>query len=170
MSPVRRRVYVGSNGNTTRIVRFDGKGTTVISDILISADGRRTSVPVRGNRLNPGERPTTQTRVGYGVGEAFFEITESLGIKTPIDCLCRHVRNRMNSLGPDGCRRERPQLLVSLRENAKRIRLSQKLRAIPLSIWTGLVWKVNPLDPLPGMFDEAVRMAEKKAAEKESDS
>lgn len=94
------------------------------------------------------------------VGNAFETVVRSIGINKLGGCGCGSAKGEMNRLGIAGCRRERDRLIDRLRENARRVGWMQKLIAVPLSVWTGLAFKVNPLDPLPGMFDEAVRITE----------
>jgi hypothetical protein len=98
-----------------------------------------------------------------GVGDCFEQIAESIGLRgIDMGCGtgCGLVKARMNALGPDGCRREYESLVDSLRRNKKKIGLKKQLAAIALSVWTGLAFRVDPLDPLPGMLTEAIRMAE----------
>lgn len=42
------------------------------------------------------------------------------------------------------------------------VEMSSMLQAAFWAAMTGLAFKVNPLDPIPGLFEEAIRRAEVK--------
>lgn len=93
------------------------------------------------------------------VGGNFKQLASSLGI-APSCCDCKKLMKQMDRLGAKGCREHRERLIERLRANAKTVPWLQKLLAVAPAIWNGLSFKVNPLDPIPGLFDEAVRRTE----------
>lgn len=92
-----------------------------------------------------------------GPGTEFYKITKTL--RLPFCGLCAMVLAEMNQLGTDGCERRFEYVLSRLRENAVKLRWRAKLSAVIPAIYSGLAFKVNPLDPLPGLLMEAIRLA-----------
>jgi hypothetical protein len=71
----------------------------------------------------------------------------------------------MDQWGVAGCRGEHHQEIVDrFREIASKYDWATKLKAAALAVKTGLAWKINPLDPAPGIVDESIRRAEEKEA------
>jgi hypothetical protein len=93
------------------------------------------------------------------VGTNLKKLIDSLGVEGSPGCNCESLRLEMDRLGIAGCLRERARLIAALRESAESVSWLSKLKAAGPAVWSGLVFKVNPADPIPGLFDEAVRMA-----------
>lgn len=109
------------------------------------------------------QRPVPVTRtLKEGPGTEFEKLTEKLRLRKLSNCSCNTLIRRMNQLGVSGCRRERPKLLVDMKANYSLYGTSDKLWAAFHAITTGLAFKVDPLDPLPGLLDEAIIRAEKR--------
>jgi hypothetical protein len=70
----------------------------------------------------------------------------------------------MNELGPQGCKDNRDKLLKLMRKNQKKYGWSEFVTAGVKSLTTGMIFKVNPADPLPGLLDLAISRAEKSNA------
>jgi hypothetical protein len=70
----------------------------------------------------------------------------------------------MDMLGPAWCRENKDKLVEQIKANAGKWGWTEKMANIATASWksitTGLALKINPLDPIPGLFDEAVRRAE----------
>jgi len=66
----------------------------------------------------------------------------------------------MNELGPQGCKDNRDKLLKLMRKNQKKYGWYDYLKAGTNMIVLGWIFKLNPLDPLPNLLDEAIRLAE----------
>lgn len=100
------------------------------------------------------------------VGTILKNLIESLHIPEQEGCACPQIQAAMDTLGIEGCLRERDSLISALRENAGGVSLWSKLKAITPAIVGGLTFKVNPLDPAPGLFDEAIHLATEERVKK----
>lgn len=122
----------------------------------------------RGEDLTPELCDNARIRWGLpplnpaGPGSEFKALANSLGIANAKGCDCEAIRREMDQLGVDGCRRDRDRLIASIRENAAKVSWLQKAMAVVPALLTGIAFVVDPLDPVPGLFDEAVRLAEEK--------
>lgn len=104
-------------------------------------------------------RPSKQ-RKSRGPGTELSKLLSTFGIKPRADCSCNLLINTMDSLGPAGCRQNKEKLLKLMRKNQDKYGWGSYLKAGFNAVRTGWVFKLNPLDPLPQLFDEAVRLAE----------
>lgn len=102
------------------------------------------------------------------VGTIFKSLIDGLGIDSAEGCNCEALRIEMDLLGVDGCKQQRARLISSLRKNAEKVSWLAKVKAIPPALASGLAFRVDPFDPIPGLFDEAVRRAEEKSTHAES--
>lgn len=97
----------------------------------------------------------------FGPGTEFKRIVEQeLGIQIPGCSACTNTLRKMNSLGVDGCRQKREELLEELRKNSQKVDWMKRLLAVPKAVQSGLALKVNWLDPLPDLLDLAIERAE----------
>lgn len=88
-------------------------------------------------------------------------LLESLKINPILGCDCEAFARKMDDWGVAGCRGEHyDEIVTRFREYAKKYDWRTKLRAAMLAIKTGLACKLDPLDPAPGIVDEAIRRAE----------
>jgi len=65
----------------------------------------------------------------------------------------------MDAWGVAGCRQHFDEITGRFREYAKKYDWITKARAAALAVKTGLAFKLNPLDPAPGIVEEAIRRA-----------
>lgn len=93
-----------------------------------------------------------------GVGTHLKLILTSLGLDESASCSCESWRARMDAWGPAGCRANRAAIETHLRAEAGAVGWVAKLKAGAKAAAAGLL--LNPLDPAPGLLDEAVRRAE----------
>lgn len=98
----------------------------------------------------PADRPPPD----YGPGTEFMRLTNELGLRAKGGCGCNSLKDQMNRLGVEGCRREKGRLLAALGANAEKFSWLDKLRAGAAAIAGGL-----PLT-LEGLLDEAIRRAD----------
>lgn len=95
-----------------------------------------------------------------GVGSRLWRLLESLGIQHSPDCSCVLLAATMNDLGPEGCRFHHERLLKLMRKNKKKYGWKIHFKAGLKALTSGLVFKLNPFDPLPGLLHQAIIDAE----------
>ena len=99
---------------------------------------------------------------GYGPGTELHLILESIGINPSSSCDCRGKQNLMDHWGVDGCRARFDEIVGWMKNNHERWGWRDKLAAATKAITTGLAFKLDVLDPFPGLIEEAIRRAEAK--------
>jgi len=97
-----------------------------------------------------------------GVGSEFKEIVAGLGFQPSPGCGCNSLMQQMNRAGVAGCRKSFFTFVGQLKDNGSGYGWGSMLQAAFWAAMTGLAFKVNPLDPIPGLFEEAIRRAEVK--------
>jgi hypothetical protein len=68
----------------------------------------------------------------------------------------------MNELGPEGCRTEFDKLLELMRKNQKKYGWYHHFKAGVNAVIMGWAFQFNPLDPLPGLLNKAISLAEEQ--------
>ena len=101
----------------------------------------------------PGPRPGTE----------LVRLIRSLGLHGEAGCGCGSLAARMDAWGVEGCDLRREEILARLRGNAAKLGWLDWLRAGGSAALQGLA--LNPLDPAPGLLDEAMRRARGKDGE-----
>jgi hypothetical protein len=135
---------------------------------LTDPDWRQKAVDRARRKFESAARTQTPTphAVSFspsgGPGTELFLLLVSLNIQPKLGCGCNSVKSEMNKLGPAGCRENRDSLVAKIRDNSEKYRVSEWIAAGAAAIVSGLAFKLNPIDPIPGLFDEAVCRAEKK--------
>lgn len=102
--------------------------------------------------------PVTTER--QGPGTELKKLLESLGITASENCPCNARAEEMDNLGVAGCRARREEIVSWLREGSTAWGWRDKLAAAGKAVACGLAFRLNPLDPYPGLLDEAIRRAE----------
>lgn len=96
-----------------------------------------------------------------GPGTEATLLLHSLGISPLGGCDCEGFARKMDAWGVAGCRGEHYQEIVDrFRTYATKYDWATKAKAAMLAVKTGLAWKLNPIDPAPGIVDEAIRRVE----------
>jgi orotate phosphoribosyltransferase len=108
--------------------------------------------------------PSRQSPQRGGPGTELKTLIDSLQIAEAAGCSCGVLRAEMDTLGVEGCQRHRERLIHKIRESSTRVSWLSRLKAVGPAVWSGLAFVVNPFDPIPGLFDEAVRRAQEKEA------
>jgi SAM-dependent methyltransferase len=122
---------------------------------IITAHGRLLA------RDNTGRRARLAAVLdGTGVGSHLWRLLSSLGIEHRDDCDCLAWAERMNAWGPVGCRQQRAAIVQHMRDSASHYGWGSLAAAAAKSITTGLVWRLNPLEPYGSLLDEAIRRSE----------
>lgn len=98
---------------------------------------------------------------GFGPGTEFKKIAERLGFSYKAQCSCEAMRKAMDTAGVAGCKHERANFLKSIKANAEKWGWADMATAIKNAATSGLIFKINPLDPVGSIYDAAVTAAEK---------
>ena len=88
------------------------------------------------------------------------KLYKSLGINPPENCTCRALSARMDELGPVGCREHHEELIRAMEANAEKYKWTDTLKAGFKAISKGLVFKINPINPLYSCLLIAVQRTE----------
>lgn len=97
---------------------------------------------------------------GVGPGSELRAILKELGIQEKPKCGCTERAAAMDLLGVEGCRRRFDDIVGWMREAQDKYSWGDRLKAAGNAAASGLAFKVNWLDPLPGLVEEAIRRAE----------
>lgn len=111
------------------------------------------------------DRPAKPIRlwpIGRGPGTELKAVLATLGINPAPSCDCHARAVQMDEWGVQGCRQHSEQILAWLREGQSRWGWKDKLTAAGRAVVNRLALKLNPLDPFPGLVEEAIRRAEEK--------
>lgn len=151
--------------------------TVTVSLALNSLDGRPHEqmkvIAEHGHFLRRGPALSQEDRLSKileenGVGSQLWKLLSRLGIQHHPDCSCLLLAETMNSLGPEGCNKEREKILALMHKNQDKygwnVHLLVGAKALSLSIrhpkeW-GWILTISPLDPLPGLLDKAIALTE----------
>lgn len=96
------------------------------------------------------------------VGTNLKLLINSLGLSESRICDCAVLRSEMDRLGVDGCLQNRERLIAGIRASAGKLSWRVKFKAAVPALRTGLAFRVNPFDPVPGLFDEAIRLTKRQ--------
>lgn len=116
-------------------------------DFIWAAIAFRDLAPIT---VNPPE--------GHGPGSELSAMFLSLGV--PRCTGCKISAQKMNSWGTQGCREHKEEIVVRLRERLREHGAAVRIRAAWRALCTGLAIRLNWLDPLPSLVDEAIRRSE----------
>jgi glycosyltransferase involved in cell wall biosynthesis len=93
--------------------------------------------------------------VGFGPGTELKAILKTMGIVPEKNCDCNRKAIQMDAWGVEGCKENRETIVKWIRDGAPQWKWSEKIAAGIKAAKTGLI--LNPLDPFPGLVDEAIR-------------
>lgn len=96
---------------------------------------------------------------GRGPGTELKGILAGLGIQPGRQCDCNARAVQMDRWGVSGCREHREEIIGWLRTNQGRWGWREKVTAAARAVTSGLAFRLNPVDPYPGLVDEAIRRA-----------
>jgi len=123
---------------------------------------RRLDEVGRRNRLlwtqiqNPDAKPAPAVS---GPGTELTALLASLGIAPLSNCPCKARACQMDAWGPAGCREHRAVIIGWLNESWN---WKAAAGAARQAVVSGLATRLNPLDPVGSLVDEAIRRAEAK--------
>jgi hypothetical protein len=133
---------------------------------------RTTQLPIVCGVCASGAR---QPAPEQGPGAELKQILESIGIR-PIQpgkaadgsgqgqCRCDAFAEQMNRWGVAGCRAHFLRIVAKLQTTAAEYGWGDKLKAAAMAVTNGLAFRINWLDPFPGLVEEAIRRAEEKTS------
>lgn len=110
--------------------------------------------------LGINEDPLEKIRKGNGVGSQCWKLLESLGIEHKVNCPCIRMAIVMNQWGPEGCRENKEVIVEHFQKYYKNYGWAECIKAATKSVTTGLVFKLNPLDPFGSIVEESIKRAE----------
>lgn len=115
------------------------------------------SRPVKPSRASPSLPKTTS-----GPGTELKALLTSLGFKAPCGS-CSDKAAVMDAWGVKGCRENLHILVDWLKREQVKLGWLQTIKAGTKALTNGLVFALNPIDPVPGLIEEAIRRAEAKS-------
>lgn len=95
-----------------------------------------------------------------GPGTELKALLAKIGINPKPTCPCNDTMKWMNQLGVEGCRTERMAIVNKLKAAAKNYSWTETINAASRAVVSGLAFSLNPLNPFPGLVEEAIRLAE----------
>lgn len=97
---------------------------------------------------------------GFGPGTELKNILSQIGINPSSTCDCRAKALQMDQWGIAGCKANREIIINWLREGHVKWGWGSRLTTAFRAVTTGLAFKLNPLDPFPGLVDMSIANAE----------
>jgi len=98
--------------------------------------------------------------VKLGVGTHLANLIESLGLKPMHECGCSDLQAKLDSMTIDQVVGIKNQIVAMLKIKQSSLGWVEYLKAGANSIKSGLVLKLNPLNPAQGLLEEAIRLAQ----------
>lgn len=111
------------------------------------------------NPVDYPETPIVPWPPGFGPGTELKAILRDVGITNQPGCDCNQKAEVMDRWGVSGCKDNYAQIVKWMREGAERWGWKGVFIAGAKSVLNGLAFRVNPLDPYPGLVQEAIRRA-----------
>lgn len=100
------------------------------------------------------------SNLGEGPGSCLILLFATVGVTSCCDC--RDKAKQMNEWGAKECRARREEIVGWLREKAAITSMEDWFCAAVLAVKSGIAFRLNWLDPLPSLVDEAIRRSEAK--------
>lgn len=97
----------------------------------------------------------------FGPGTELKKIFESLGIQSDGCGGCYLTLQAMDKGGAQECRERRDEFIAEIKSRRMSVTLATKIVAAGAAVLNGLAFSINWADPIPGLFDEAVKRAKK---------
>lgn len=95
-----------------------------------------------------------------GPGTELKTLLGYMGFEMQLGCSCRAKAALMDQNGTQWCREHRDEIAGWLRESYQKLGWLDLPKAVALAASSGLMLKLNVLDPFGSLVDEAVRRAE----------
>lgn len=99
-----------------------------------------------------------------GPGTEMKKLLISIGITIHLGCRCKEMMKNMDVWGVEGCKQKKDQIIMVMEESAelyswKDYVVAATLSALVLNVQV-IGFKINPLNPFPGLVDIAIYRAE----------
>jgi hypothetical protein len=113
----------------------------------------------------PDERPATPLLPWGkgGPGTELKKLLSNLGINPTAGCDCRKIAIDMDRYGVEGCEQHFEGIIAAIRGGQEKWKWGERIRAYASAAIhapaEGITFKVNPLDPFPGLVREAIKRA-----------
>lgn len=158
-SSVQRRIVIHSPAKSLDGIRefTEGQDVWFVAGL---ASGQGGMIVLSRDQRDRPKQPIKAWNKGKGPGTELKKILSSLGIEAGPTCDCRARANEMDEWGVEGCKANRQQIIDWMREGQERWGWKDKWTGAARAVMSGLAFKLNPLDPFPGLVDEAIRRAE----------
>jgi hypothetical protein len=104
-------------------------------------------------------RDPAERTIDRGPGWELHRIFDQLGVKMQEGCACRARIKQMNAWGAVGCREHFAEIVEALKADQHKYSWGTQFKAALGTIKSGLIFR-NPLDPLAGLVQEAIRRTE----------
>lgn len=141
---------------------YTAPGTFVVTIYMLDSAG--AACPPAEEAAAAGVRPARRLRSRSapvaGPGTELRKLLKALGVSDNGCAGCGGTASQMNVWGVDGCRARRDEIAGRLREQAGKRGWRVLLTAAFAAVASGLALRLNPIDPFPGLVDEAIRRAE----------
>lgn len=134
-------------------------------DVICIACKRRRGVPIADAQRTcvAGEpRPVVVIEPApvEGPGRELTALFASLDLTGKKACKCEVHALQMNRWGVEDCKENRAVIIGWLREAYDTTTWLERRKSELAALATGLAFKINWLDPIPSLVDEAIRRAE----------
>jgi hypothetical protein len=97
-----------------------------------------------------------------GPGTELKNILAEIGLSQSEGCPCKSREKKMNRWGLEKCKEKRGEIEQWLREDSTKVGWGTKMKASLRAVATGIAFKVNPIDPAPGLLDLALSRWQEK--------
>lgn len=105
-------------------------------------------------------RDPNERTIDRGPGYELHKIFDQLGVQMQANCSCRARIAQMNAWGPAGCLDHLDEIVSALKKDQDKYSWGVQFKAAIGTLKTGLIARINPLDPLRGFVKEAIRRAQ----------
>lgn len=112
--------------------------------------------------LSVYSRDPAEPEIDHGPGTELSRMLRKYEINPAAGCDCKAKARKMDEWGVEGCRKNMETIVGWMREGVGRWGWADRLKAAAAAVMDGTAFKLNPLDPFPGLIEEAIRRAEAK--------
>lgn len=112
------------------------------------------------NRVSEAQWQKLLTEMGISQGKPGTELSKLLkAIGIPPCQQCIEFMNKMDIWGVASCIQHKAEIVTHIRAKARETSWATTIKAAAKATASGLAFKINPIDPAPGLVAEAIRLA-----------